>query len=215
MNSRSHGGIVPIAFVTETSNTETTAATTLTLTPANTIGNLLVLCIANRPSSVTISSVADTGGNTWTLDIGGANGADLISVYYSLTTAVSGTLTVTMSASSTLVLSCLEFSGITAADVVAATSTGIGSNTPTKTTAATTKANDVVVAWVSQQVNAPTFSAQTAGYNVQTQHSSNTAQPTTLQAAYKIVAATGTQTYGLTSSSSLTWTEAIATFKGH
>lgn len=202
-----------LAFVKETSATETTAATTLTLTPANTIGNLLVLSIAQRPTSTTVSTVADTGGNTWTLSEAGAS---LQSVYYSLTTAVSGTLTVTMSAASSLVLSCLEFSGVAASsftDVKAISGTSTANNAPTLSTATTANANDVVVAWVQQQVSAPTFSAQTAGYTVQTLHGSATAQPLCMQAAYKIVAATGTQTYGLSSTSSAAWTVAIVTFK--
>lgn len=210
--SEKHGSVVPIAFVTETFNTETVAATTLTLTPGNTAGNLLVLCLGDRPSSATVTSVADTGGNTWTLSTG--NGG-LQSVYYSKTGFVSGTLTVTMSVASTLILSCLEFSGIAAspADVK-----GIGtaaSTAPSATSGVLAHANDVLIAWVAQQINAPTFSSPTSGWTVLTQRNSVTAQPISMQAAYKIVAATTTQTYSLTSSSAVQWTEIIAAFKGN
>lgn len=206
----------PLSFVGETFYTNGTAATTGTVTPANTPGNLLALCVSWRPTSATIVNVGspgsntDPGGNVWSLvqNQGG------IAIWATLTTAVAGLVTVTTSVSTTQVISCIEVAGVTTStkDVVAF---GQAANaSPTVTSGATANANDIVLAWVAQQVNAPTFSAHTAGFTPLTQHVSNTAQPLSLQGAYKIVSATGTQTYGLSSTSSAQWFDHLAAFKG-
>lgn len=208
----------PLSYVNETSYTETTQSATGTVTPANTVGNLLALCVSWRPTSATITNVGspgsnvDPGGNTWSLvqNQGG------IAIWATLTTAVAGLVTVTLNgAGTTKVISCIEVAGVSSGtkDVVAF---GQAANaSPTVTSAATTKANDIVLAWVSQQVATATFSSQTAGFTPLTTHASAEAvRPLQIQGAYKIVAATGTQTYGLSSTSSAQWFDHLAAFKG-
>lgn len=199
-----------LAFVNETSFTEAATAVTGTVTPGNAGGNLLVLYIAYRTTALNVVSVTDTEGNVWTA---GATGQAGEALYYLLAPGDVGTVTVTMSGAATLAMSCVEVSGAQAVidknAVATAASTAI-----TATTAATTNADDIVLAFVAQQANAPAFSAQSAGYTVLPQHVSATASPLSIQAAYQIVAATGPQTYSVTSSSAAAWFEDVVAFKG-
>src|SRR5258708_40116857 len=66
-----------IALVQEcATRTGANAATTtevIPITSAPSAGNTLILCTATRNSSITGCSVADSKGNTWTIDIGPLN----------------------------------------------------------------------------------------------------------------------------------------------
>lgn len=215
---KKYAALAPLSFVNETAYTETTQNATGTVTPANTPGNLLAICCAWRPTSATIVNVGspgsnvDPGGNTWTLvqNQGG------IAIWATITTAVAGLVTVTLNgAGTTKAISCIEVAGVSSVtkDVVAFGQAA--NNSPTVTSAATTKANDVVLAWVAQQIATATFSAHSAGFTPLTTHASAEAvRPVQIQGAYKIVAATGAQTYSLSSTSSAQWMDHLAAFKG-
>ena len=189
-------------FVKETSATESLVSATETITPANTLGNFLALGIAARGSLglQTVVSVTDTGGSTWESVVGAStnNGNLDVEVWYSNTTAIAGTVTVTLTGLCSTVLSCIEFSGVDTYDVVKVAN-GLSTSPATGTSATTAKMSEAVFAFVGC-IDTTAFSSQTSGYTPETQHTSTvTALNITAQSAYKIVSATGTQSYGLTS----------------
>lgn len=202
-----------LAFVKETVFQENAQALTAILTPANTLGNLLVLCNSSHDSP--ILTVVDTGGNVWT-----QAGTDQVSgtctgaVWYSITTAVSGTLTVTYGANNAACCSLLEFSGANATPFDKfLKNAGATSSPATGTSAATSTNFQVVVAFIGG-FGTQTYSAQTAGYTPLTKLNSIVASHNqSLQSAYKIVSTAGTQAYGATQTSGTTWTAMLATFK--
>lgn len=203
-----------IAFVAETFATEAAVATTEAVTPGNTAGNLLVLGIAARGSAAlqSVSSVADTGGNTWAkVPSGFTTSGNLdCEVWWTLSTAVAGTVTVTLSGLCSTVLSCVEFSGASSIDIAKAAS-GTSAAPATGTTAATGHAAEAVFAFVGS-LSTTAFSAQTAGYTTDTQHTSTiSGLNCSAQTAYKILSATGTQSYGLTAGNN-SWCAIIVTF---
>lgn len=196
-------------FVKETTFTEASTAGTAVITPNNAIGNLLVLHVALNTTTIT-TTVADTGGNTWNLIQTDASYKSC--QYYSLTTAVSGTLTVTFSGAVSAVLSCLEFNNIPSSPLdVHIEAHGSSTAPATGTSSATAQADEIVVAFVCN-AGANVYSGQTGGYTVRPILLS-TASTENLQSAYQILSSTGTQSYGLTLGTSHPWTAMLATFK--
>lgn len=182
------------------------ASAALTLTPANTSGNLLVLCIgaAHPATSGKVLSVSDSGGNIWQ-PFPGVQPTSGAALWYSNTTHVAGTVSVQMTAPDSMVASCLEFSGQatgTVADALGWTALDAKQTAPAAVTTTTTlQANEVAVAFVwgyGGSAGTDTLGGQTAGFVVQGTRtdSSNDA----MQSAYRILSATGTVTYGLTDS---------------
>lgn len=217
INSRHHGVPTGIQFVKETFSTQTVNALTNTITPANTIGNLLVANISARGATTPTISVGDTGGNTWTLGVAattvGAGGA--MSQYYSVTTAVSGTFTATSTVSGAIIISCLEFSAqaTSPADVFKQTGYSTATIFATGTSASTAQAKEVVVAGTYENATG-SWSAQTAGYTVLTKRTATGTLNTIQQSAYLILAAIGTQAYQATGSTNTTGAAVLGTYKG-
>lgn len=209
------GGANNLVFVKETAFTTAASVSTAAITPANTAGNLLVLCSSlSGISTPVISTVADTGGNTWTKATSATTSTTTGEMWYSKTSAIGGTLTVTYNSAGGPVLSCLEFSGANATPLdqikgLAQSTTTIATGTsPTTTTAA-----QVVVAFVGSNGN-PTFSAPTSGYTALTQHNTATASHLqAIQSAYEIINATGTQAFQVTSTLGVASEAILATFK--
>ncbi|HUZ01601.1 MAG TPA: hypothetical protein VMU89_14730 [Thermomicrobiaceae bacterium] len=213
-----------LSFIKDTGYSENVASATMALTPANTIGNLLVLSVGSRNAVAIapVSTVADTGGNTWT-KLGARTQAGALDeeIWWTVATAVCGTLTVTFggtSASTTTGLADVQewhsTIGWPASPPDASVFNGGAASTSLTTgnSPATGNASEVSVA-MALAAGAGTFSAQTAGYTTQTELSS--AVPSVaaiLQTAYKILAATGVQSYGCTHSASTIWEAALATF---
>ena len=214
-----------LSFIKNTGYSENVASATMALTPANTIGNLLVLSVGSRNAIAIapVSTVADTGGNTWT-KLGARTQAGALDeeFWWTVATAVCGTLTVTFggtSASTTTGLGDVQEWHSTIGwpasppDVSLFNGGTASTSLTTGTSAATVQASEVVIAMALAN-GSGTFSAQTAGYTTQTLLSS--AVPSVgaiMQTAYKILAATGTQSYGCTDSASTIWEAALATFK--
>lgn len=204
-----------LAFVKETIYTEAVTGSTAVLTPANTAGNLLVLNIGNHGATLqTVSSVADTGGNTWSKSTNLTVSALDTEQWMSKTTAISGTLTVTFTSVCTSLVSCQEWSGANATplDQVKSASTGTAT-VATGSSPSTTTANQVVIAFVAAY-GTQTFSAQSAGFTVLSTLSSPVAGLLgSLQSAYKIVSTTGAQSYQSTISSAGTAIAMLGTYK--
>jgi len=204
------------AFVQETFATETAVSLTATIVPGNTAGDLLALGIAARGSTAlqSVSSVTDTGGNTWAKVPNGytTSGNLDCEVWQTLSTAVAGTVTVTLSGLCSTVLSCVEYSGASSIDIAKAAS-GTSAAPATGTTGTTATAIEAVFAFVGS-LSTTAFSAQTSGYTPETQHTSTiTSLNCSAQSAYQILSATGTQSYGLTAGNAA-WCAIIVTFKG-
>jgi len=213
-----------LAYVKETTFTESSAATSATFTPGNTAGDLLVVCIGNHSSSGTHTvsncgspgSNVDPGGNTWTKAASSTTATIYeLELWYSLTTAIAGLVTVTFSGSTASLVSCQEWSGANATplDVTKAGTGGSGTSPTTGTSAATGSASEVVIGWIFSG-GTVTYSAQTTGYTPLTMLSSPVSgQLASGQSAYRLLSAAGTQSYGATISSSVTWDALLATFK--
>lgn len=191
---------------------------------ATSSGNLLVLMYVSEDEPIT--SVADSNGNTWTRAHFDQNGANInCSIWYSLNaSAVNATDTITVSWSAGInrprCWRVSEFSGIDATPLDKTADSGSGSgafaNTNTTgTTAATTQADELVVAAFGHSENGP-LSATPAGYtNLGTSLSGATGSNGTpsLFPFYKIVSATGTQTASATNPDTPYYANVIATFK--
>ncbi len=212
-----------ISFVKNTGYEETAQSSTMALTPGNTVGNLLVLQVASRNTTAlaTVSSVADTGGNTWARFQSDSHGPLDGECWWTVATAVCGTLTVTWGgtspATTTGTAEVLEWNstiGWPASPPDAFTAAGgAGTALTTGTSGATVQASEVVVA-MAVAVGTGTFTAQTAGYTVQTQLSSLVPSlGAIMQTAYLVLTATGTQLYHCTDSASTTGMATLATVK--
>jgi hypothetical protein len=213
---------VALSFITGTSFTESALGQDGTLTPANSVGNLLV-CVIGLRSSVSqpsVLTVSDTFGNVWSHATPQQQATSLeVDVYYSVTTGVAGTLTVhSDKATNAMIAECLEFHSTigwvgSVADILLLNS-GVASTALTSgTSAATAQAAEVAVGFTTQ-FGTDTFSAQSAGYTLRTSLSSPvTGVGLQQQTAYQILSATGAQLYAATSNNSAIWGAGVCTFK--
>jgi hypothetical protein len=183
-----------------------------------TAGNLLVLVLTSGAAD-TISSIADDKGNTWNLAVSVAASTRKTYIYYAMNAAAGATtVTVTYTAGQfpDTHYFIREYSGIattSALDKTASNSNGTGytDSHSTGTTAATTQANELVVAAVGSDANGdPTYTAPTGYADFESQGG----QTYTWGACDdKIVSATGTQTATFGSTAYVNSQGAIATFK--
>lgn len=211
-----------ISFINGTSFTETVAGQDATLTPANAVGNLLVLKVSIRSSvsQPSILTVSDTGGNTWQHSTERQQSGSLcIDTYYSVTGFVSGTLTIhSDKATNTIIAECLEFNSTigwaaSVADILLENS-GPTSTALTSGTSSATAQNSEVAVGMTSQFGSNTFSGQTAGFTVRTLLSSAvTGVGLSQQTAWQILSSTATQIYAATASASAIWGASVSTFK--
>lgn len=217
--------IAVVAFVKETPASQAAQSQTLTFVPGNAIGNLLVVAIAVRStvSPPSVASIDDTGGNVWAFEAEEVTGNRAYDMWYCLTTAVAGTVTIhTDKATNTTGASCLEFSnaaGWRAApgtgDVLAkATGTSATPSSGSTSPNGTLYIPEVVVGFVGQNGAGRTFSLQTAGFTPKTLVTSGpVGVKLELQSAYKLKPNDiGLETYGCTSSASDAWGAQVASF---
>lgn len=140
--------------------TAVAGTTIVATTPAagSAIGQVLALFVAQN-GTTTISSVVDTGGNTWTLGMSAASGVGSASWYYSkLATAlvVGNTITVTFSGAVTQAcLTVVEFAGFATGPFVDSTNTSTTSVTSLVGSLKPWQANCVLCCAVSE----PTIAA--------------------------------------------------------
>ncbi|MDQ6719460.1 MAG: IPT/TIG domain-containing protein [Candidatus Dormibacteraeota bacterium] len=199
---------------------------TLSVSPsaATTAGDLLVATIRIRNGNALspVSSVADTNATDhWVRaavvtqglhaegDIWYAANAASLSTSQKVTVTVGGT----SASTSAIAFTVLDVTGASTSPLdVTATKTGSAASVSTGTTATTAQASEIAVAGIGWNGTA-TPSGQTAGYTITPIQTATAAGAATgEQASWKILTATGAQTYGATLSE-VTWTGAIATFK--
>ena len=152
-----------------------------------------------KAAAVTSGSQAD--GEIWYF----ANAASI---------ATTGSVTVTVNASSAIAFTVLDLSGasVTPLDKTA-TSSGTSTTASTGTTATTSQAGEIAVGDIGWN-GTPSPSGQTVGYSttaVEQATVSGTAAGE--QAAWQLLSTTGPQSYAATLSASVAWTGAIATFE--
>jgi hypothetical protein len=205
-----------IAFVNSFFSGGSTSGTSATVGPkALTAGNLLVLIVACKSTALTVSTITDTAGNTFTSC--GANSVSTANfrteVFYvpNARANASNTVTVTMSGTVTdLNLAILQYSGAatTSPFDVAVTSTGSGTAlTSGSFTPSTT--NEVGVAF-GIQTNAVT--GDTAGTNYTLRDSGLGTATCFLGGEDRLLLPAGAQTATMTANASATWQMVVAVF---
>lgn len=206
-----------------------TAITSSAFGSSTTAGNLLV-CTASvwGPSSHNTHAATDSKSNTWAQDAfsednsTGNSGASVNSTILG-TAGASHTVTVTAAqAGSYFEFDCSEFAGMASSSALDKTAVNKSSTSPnTATTAATTQADEIVVACFCANTNVnpaaiadpPTINGSTTGV---VSIGVNQDAPNTIgyEAAYKILASTGTQAVAWTYTTGASGTgAAVATYK--
>lgn len=203
-----------IAFVNVGVGTADISATTIAAAAtSHTAGNLLVVGIAWSGSAITVSSIANTAGDTF-VQVSGAlntsNANERTDLWY-VSSAIgnaSDTVTVTFSAGATLRrVIVAQYSGTdtsTPLDVAATGYTAAGTSVTTANLV-TTVANEVIVAFeASGSATTPT-----AGASFTLRNGANTRY----QLEDRIVASTSTYTASMTGTVNTTMVMSAATFK--
>jgi hypothetical protein len=125
----------------------------VTFTDAQTAGNLNIVVVGWKDTTATVTSVADSRGNTYTLALGPTqfSGALSQSIYYAANIAVAGaganTVTVTFSTAVNFPdIRIIEFSGVITSSPVDVTAGASGNSaTSSSGSAATTNAYDLII----------------------------------------------------------------------
>jgi len=204
-----------IAYVNGVGNYAPALTTTIAAPAANhTTGNLLVVFVGMNSTSVTVSSIADTAGNTYTkvTSIKDSEINDTIECWYAknITGNANNVVTATFSGSvGYRTITVDQYSGCDTSAPLDQYNTGAGENTaPTTGNITTTLANEVLVAGVYLRA----FKTITAGtnYTIRT-----LTDPTYAYAASedRIVSATGTYHATFSLSISTYWVTIIVSFK--
>ena len=203
-----------LAHVNATSGSGDGGSTTIAATAANhTGGNLLVVCVVWSSAAQTLSSIADTAGNTYTRHPSSKqdSGSDNTEIFYAknITGNASNVVTATFSGSSTFRRIMVD--QISGADTSApADQAGIGggtSATATTSSFTTTQADEIIVAGVGN-TNTTSFSAGAAG----TIRVNNVGGDSAMED--NIVSSTGSYTGSMVSDiGSTTWFISAASYK--
>jgi phosphatidylinositol-3-phosphatase len=201
-----------------------TGGNTLSASPstATTAGDLLVAVIRTRSISGSIqpvTHVADSHGESWSRAADKAAGQGDQSTWYfagalSLTTSQSVTVTAGTATTTAIAFTVLEIAGATPLPLdVTATNAGTSQSASTGSTATTTQASEIAIADIGWN-GTGSASGSTPGYTVVGAQKSTVTNTTEAeQAAWHALSLTGSQTFGVTLSSSVPWSGAIATFK--
>jgi uncharacterized protein (TIGR03437 family) len=201
-----------------------TGGSTLSASPSTTTttGDLLVAVIRTRSSSGSIqpvTSVTDSNGEVWSRAADKAAGQGDQSTWFfagalSLTTSQAVTVTAGTATTTAIAFTVLEVPGAIGSPLdVTATNAGSSQSASTGSTAPTTQTSEVAIADIGWN-GTGSASGPTPGYTVvgaQTSTVANTKEAE--QAAWQTLSATGSQSFGATLSSSVSWAGAIATFK--
>ncbi|MCU1429842.1 MAG: metallophosphoesterase [Actinomycetia bacterium] len=206
------------ALVQATGATEAAAATSLagTFAAPTTTGNLLVLSASVYTGATNhITSVTDTGGNTWTriatFSVSGHNSDG--EMWYSPNAASATTVTVHTATAVSIALAVQEFSGVAATsplDVSAGSANT--SNTPSSGPLTPTAASVLVVGFVTGHANAQTITVTSPGYTVQPQQTS-TGSIASVITGFKVLSAASSQTFDASYTTAMYWAAGIAAFK--
>jgi hypothetical protein len=206
----SFGKTVPApAYVQSTSIQQLSNVVTLTLPSVSTSGNLIVLSFNHSDQSISVSSVTDSAGNSYTLAVGPTNwGTEKAYTYYAANIKGGSqiTITITLSAAPSLYgeFYVAEYSGVATTNPLDQTSVGTGTGTAFDSgSKTTTQASELIYGFVDSGGNAtvdPSFTArETLNQNA---------------LADRTVSSTGSYHFFGTLGSSTGWVAHMATFKG-
>lgn len=212
-----------IAYVSQigiiSNNTSTTHSFTV---PAGGVaqGNFVSIQCCTASETITISSVTDTQGNSYAVDVSYASPGDVLSVYLvsgQITTALvnGNTITVTLSATNAFAGVAEEFSGMATSSALDKTSTnspGFGTAWSSGSTAATAQADELCIG--AYVISSDVRSTPEGTWTELTDALRGAPGPgRSLITQYKIVSATGTYQAQGTLASSNDGGAAIATYK--
>ncbi|MFI5339006.1 MAG: DUF2341 domain-containing protein [Candidatus Methylomirabilales bacterium] len=198
----------------------TTTPQTITVGSNATAGNTVILVFVSRAATTT-ASVADSVGNTWTVDVGPLNGNNdfvfIASTRQNVATLQNGnTVTVTLGAAPTSTCAAIleEFSGLqTSAGYVDVSNNATNGGAPyvSGTTATTSQASELAVTGFSlNHVTGFTITPDPvySSFTTSTILPGGTGYPKDLVAQYRILSTTGTQ------SSTITTTNGGSSYQG-
>ena len=201
---------------------ETAAATSLTATfpTATTAGNLLVLSAGVwAGSSNHITSITDSGGNTWT-NVGAYFAAGHFSdgeMWYSANAKSDTNVVIHVTTAAMAAISVQEFSGVattTPLDVSLGASTTTASTAPSSGAVTPTAATDLMVGLIAGHNNAQAITVTPAiGYTAQAQQTSGTTGGASVVTGYKVLSAASAQTFSGSLTTAVFWASGIAAFK--
>jgi fibronectin type 3 domain-containing protein len=207
-------------LVQATGAIETTASTSLTANFSNptSAGHLLVLSAGIYTGATSpITSVTDSGGNTWT-----KIGAFSVPGHYSdgemwyVANAKAATSVVIRTTGSVVAAMALqEFSGVaTTSPLDVSTGTSNTSTAASSGSMMPTASTDLVVGFVAGHNNAQAISVG-AGYSAQAQQTSSAAGASTASVVtgYKVLTSASAQTFTGSFTTAMYWAAGIATFK--
>jgi hypothetical protein len=190
-----------------------------TLTGAASAGSKAFIDIAvGNPNSVTVNSVTDSRGNTWTIEQQLNNGTTVKAAraYAQVGTAlqVGDTITVTLSASSQRwSVVAYYFTGLVSSGPLDKTASATGSSTSPSVgpSATTTQADELVLACYGTTTDAATAYGSNTLIAQQVTAAGSTERR--IVSTYRIVSSTGTQSASATLASSQLWVALLGTYK--
>ncbi len=214
-SSGSSGGGSSVAFVQEAGATETSAANSLSVPISSAGGDLLVASISMYTGGTySVSSVTDSGGNTWRrvgspLLVSGHNSRG--ELWYSLTSSPASSVQANYSGTISSAISVSEFSGVAALDVSAGTS-NTGTAASSGTTTALSTSGELAVGFAAIHSSNAAITSTATGYTATTQRNSAVSSALVgVRAAYKLNAGPASETFTATTPS-VYWAAAVATF---
>jgi PKD repeat protein len=199
---------VPLAYVQGTSVQRTGTTAQITFPSATTTGHFIVVSFVTEPTTLSVSSVADTTGNSYSLAIGGTTvetWGKLYTYYASNINGGSTTITVSYSGSATYnILFAAEYAGVKAASPLDKTSAANGNSAALASgSQTTTQASELIFGFGASDSTATASGSNTQRVTRDGQYISD-----------RFVSSIGTyQTTG-TNSPSDHWALQMATFKG-
>lgn len=209
-----------IAYVGEVGKaTNNSSTVTVPVTRAPSLGNCLIVRLGFRASgAVTISSISDTQGNFYSIDskTDAPSGHSAIAISKpgaQLTTADSITVTLSGSAGNGACVIVDEFSGLTTTIDKSAGGSGSTTTRGAGTTAATTNANDLIVAAYAGNGQETSFTPG-AGFSNFTTPFENFGTTAFVEGQYQIVSATGAYSAPATGGFSGTTEGAMVVYEG-
>lgn len=213
VNSSSASFAVTAIATNNVGSSSTTLALTTTVDVA--AGSLIVV-VAGNSSSNNISSVTDSAGNTYAVDVSatGTIRGGIASAPNCVALSSGSTITITFAAaSSNRVGLAAGITGVaTSAIDKTASATGTSTTPSSGSTATTTKADEIAIGMVCYDRNAnPTFTEDALYTTIDSVIGG--ANVDRLNFAYQVLTSTGTPSYAPTQGASKQWSCAIATYK--
>jgi hypothetical protein len=212
------------AFVKQTAVNVTTATTSdVNRAVTSTTGNTLIMFYVIDSTSIRMSTITDSAGNTWTVAaaITQANppqdktASVVYGMAYALNANAISTVTVTPTASTAFAYNIVEFSGIASATAVdqSINSSNVSSTAQVSPSITTLNANDLLIG--GEGNSTATATVNQAGSSPTSGWTQLTSLSATAQAAgaYQVVSATGTYSLAFTLGSAHTTATSLMAFK--